>query len=392
VLFIDIDNFKTINDSLGHDVGDNIIVECSKILKKTISESDVVARIGGDEFVVILSGKNIKHISSDISSKIIRSFQNPIQTSSYKLNITVSIGISLFPDDTDEYKNLFKYADTAMYEAKDKGRNNFQFYKKNLSSMMHDRLEIEQALKEALKNDEVYTMYQPKYNISTKEIVGLEALARWNSKELGNIRPDKFISISEGTGDILEIGLFIFKKACQDFKLFKDVYPNLESISINVSTVQLYNEQFTDDIHMITNELGIPTSSIMLEITETHVMKNITYSMNVLNRLRELGFRISIDDFGTGHSSLSYLKRLPIDELKIDKSFIDDLPGDANDVAITKAIISLSKNMGYKNIAEGIETKEQEDFLVKNGCELGQGYLFCKPCTQENLIEFLKGF
>ncbi|WP_373072551.1 EAL domain-containing protein [Sulfurimonas sp.] len=390
VLFIDIDNFKTINDSLGHDVGDSVIIECSKILKNTVKESEIVARIGGDEFVIIISGENTKHTSTNLCSEILKSFAKPIEANGYKLSITLSIGVSLFPEDSNDHKKLFKHADIAMYEAKDKGKNNFQFYKKKLSSQMHDRLEIEQALKQALKEDEIYVVYQPKYDIATKQIVGLEALARWNSKELGNIRPDKFISIAEETGDILEIGHFIFKKACEDFRTFKTIYPELESISINVSTIQLYNKKFVEEILNITKETKVYTSSVMIEITETHVMKNITYSMGVLNTLKEFGFRVSIDDFGTGHSSLNYLKRFPIDELKIDKSFVDDLPLDSNDIAIAKAIISLSRNMGYKNVAEGIETIEQEEFLLSHGCDVGQGYLFCKPKEKEDLLEFLQ--
>lgn len=390
VLFIDIDNFKTINDSLGHDIGDIVILECSKILKSTVSSSEIVARIGGDEFVVIISAEEAKHHSAAMSMDILKAFSKPIEADGYKLSITLSIGVSLFPDDADDHKKLFKHADIAMYEAKEKGRNNFQFYKKKLSSQMHDRLDIEQALKKAIQNKEIYTMYQPKYDIASKSVLSLEALARWNSKKLGNIKPDRFISIAEETGDILEIGCFIFRRACEDFRAFKTIYPELESISINISTIQLYNKKFVEEILKITKETKVYTSSIMLEITETHVMKNITYSMGVLNTLKEFGFRISIDDFGTGHSSLNYLKRFPIDELKIDKSFVDDLPLDSNDIAIAKAIISLSRNMGYRNVAEGIETVEQEEFLLSHGCEVGQGYLFCEPKVKEELLEFLQ--
>ncbi len=390
VLFIDIDNFKTINDSLGHDVGDELIIECAKILDKLVGKDSMLARTGGDEFVIVSVYEDVIQGATKLSEKIIHAFQDPVETNMYKLNITVSIGISIYPDDSADFRRLFKYADTAMYEAKDKGRNNYQFYRKKLSTQMHQRLEIEQALKHALQNEEIYPVYQPKYNIQTQAVVGLETLARWESVELGNVTPDKFIPISERTGDILEIGLFIFKSACEDFKSIKIVYPQIEFISINVSAVQLYNDEFLENITQIVKKSSLEPSNIVLEITETHVMQNMEYSISILNELKEVGFSISIDDFGTGHSSLNYLKRFPIDELKIDKSFIDDLPYDPNDIALTKTIISLSKNMGYKNVAEGIETKEQESFLLENGCFIGQGFLFSRPRKKDDLISFLK--
>lgn len=392
ILFIDIDNFKTINDTLGHDVGDGFIKECSKILKNSIRKSDILARVGGDEFVIVLQTLDSDHNANKVCESIISQFQEPIQTKSAKLNITMSIGVSMFPDDAEDYITLFKYADLAMYKAKENGKNNFQFYSKNLSSNISGRLDIEQALKHSVENQEIYTMYQPKYELKTQRIVGFEALARWENEKLGLVPPDKFIPISENTNDIIYIGLYVFKKACEDFLEFKKIDDNIDYMSINISTVQLYQDQFVDDIIKIVKDVGIDASSIMLEITETHIMKNISHSLLALNKMKELGFCISIDDFGTGYSSLSYLKRFPINELKIDKSFVDDLPSDPNDTAISKAIISMSKNMGYKNVAEGIETKEQEDFLLEIGCEIGQGYLFCKPKKKDELIVFLKEY
>jgi len=391
ILFIDIDNFKTINDTLGHDVGDEFIKECAFLLKSSIRESDLLARIGGDEFVIILESLNSDYSSAKVCTNIINKFKKPIKTKHNTLSITVSIGISIFPNDADNYITLFKNADMAMYEAKDKGKNNFQYYKKELSEGIHERLKIEQALKTALSKDEIFLVYQPKYKIKTQEVIGFETLVRWINKELGFIGPDKFIPIAEDTNDILEIGLYIFEKACIDFLELKKYRDSIASISINISTVQLYQDTFVDDILKIVDKLKIDPKLIMLEITETHIMKNIFHSMDVLNKLKSLGFKLSIDDFGTGYSSLNYLKQFPIDELKIDKSFVDELPHDQNDVAISKAIISLSKNMNYKNVAEGIETKEQENFLEESGCEIGQGYLFCKPLIKEDMIKYLRG-
>jgi len=390
ILFIDLDRFKTINDTLGHDVGDELLVECAKRMREGLRDSDMLARVGGDEFVIIIESPSNDYSAAHVCEKILQLFTQPIQTKAHLLNITLSIGVSIYPDDDSDYKQLFKYADIAMYEAKDAGKNTYKYYQKELSIEAHARLDMEQNLALALENSELYMMYQPKYSIIDKRIVGLEALARWESNTLGNVSPQKFIQVAEDTGFIIEIGLFIFAQSCKDFLEFKKYYPKLQTVSINISAVQLYQDSFISSILKIIQGVGIATSSIILEITETHIMKNVQQSTILLRELRALGFSISIDDFGTGHSSLSYLKLFPIDELKIDKSFVDDLPYDKNDIAISKSIITLSKSMGYVNVAEGIENEAQEQFLKKNNCSIGQGYYFCKPKTKDDLISFLK--
>ncbi len=390
ILFVDLDRFKIINDTLGHDVGDELLIETAKRMRSGLRDSDMLARVGGDEFVIVVESPNDSYSAAHVCEKIIQLFHEPIQTTSHLLNITLSIGVSIFPDDDTNFIQLFKYADIAMYEAKDSGKNTYRYYQKELSIEAHKRLDMEQALKVALDNSELYMMYQPKYNIMNREVVGLEALVRWENEKLGFVPPDKFISIAEDTGFIIEIGLFIFEKSCRDYLTFKKSSKTLKSISINISAVQLYQDSFTDDIIKITNRVGVSPREIVLEITETHIMKNINQSMSLLKSLKDLGFSISIDDFGTGHSSLSYLKLFPIDELKIDKSFVDDLPHDKNDVAISKAIIALSQSMDYVNVAEGIENREQELFMRDNGCLLGQGYYFSKPKRKDELIAFLK--
>ena len=390
VLFIDLDKFKNINDTLGHDVGDELLVECAKRIQSALRESDIVARVGGDEFVVVMENIENEYSTAQVAKKILRLFNHPIITKEHQLNITLSIGISMFPDDAQDCITLFKYADVAMYDAKEKGRNNFQYYKKQLSIDVNQRLKVEQALRHALDKSELFLMYQPKYDLKTHNTVGLEALVRWQSPELGFVPPDKFIGIAEDTGDILEIGMFIFKKACENFIVFKQVNPYLKSISINISVIQLYQKNFISNIKEVVKFYDLKPQDIILEITESHVMKNVHAAMNILLTLKVAGFRISIDDFGTGYSSLSYLKQFPIDELKIDKSFVDDLPHNEDDIAIVRTIIGLSSSMGYTNTAEGIETKEQEMFLAKNKCQLGQGYYFCKPQKKDNLIEFFR--
>ena len=386
ILFIDLDRFKNINDTLGHDVGDELLIEVSNRLKQTLRNSDMLSRFGGDEFAVVLDGMDDSYSAAYVCKKILSLFISPIQTKQHQLNITLSIGVSIFPDDAKDSTTLFKYADIAMYKAKNAGRNTYRHYKKELSIDVHNRFDMEQALKYAMTSDEFYMMYQPQYNLDDKNIVGLEALVRWESKTIGFIGPDKFIPVCEDVGYILELGLFIFKQSCIDFLIFSQKSDTLKTISINISAVQLYQDKFIDNIMNIVDEVGIQTQNIMLEITETHIMKNVIHSMNVLQKLKKLGFNISIDDFGTGHSSLSYLKRFPISELKIDKSFVDNLPNDKDDISIVKAILALSSSMEYVNVAEGIENLEQEKFLQENGCKIGQGYYFSKPLKKDSIL------
>ena len=390
LLFIDLDRFKNINDILGHDIGDELLIEVSKRLKSALRKSDMLSRFGGDEFVIVIEGIDDNYSATRVCEKIIHYFQEAIQTRQHLLNISLSIGVSMFPSDAKDSTTLLKYADMAMYKAKNSGKNTYKYYQKEHSISTRSRFDIEQALKNAMAYNEFYMMYQPQYNINNKSIVGLEALVRWDSKKLGLIPPDKFIPVCEDVGYILVLGLFIFRQSCTDFLIFKKNSKTLKTISINISAIQLYQDRFIEDVIKIVKDVKIQTKEIVLEITETHIMKNIIHSMDILDKLKKLGFNISIDDFGTGHSSLSYLKRFPINELKIDKSFIENLPDDKDDVSIIKAIMALSVSMEYTNVAEGIENITQEQFLADNGCQVGQGYYFCKPKIKENLIEFLR--
>ena len=255
---------------------------------------------------------------------------------------------------------------------------------------MRDQLKIEQALKFALPNDEIYLNYQPQYTLKDRKIIAFEALVRWNSKKLGFTGPDAFIPIAEDTGMIIEIGEFIFEQACKDFIKFKEVHNELKYIAINISSIQFRDKKFISKIKNILKRTNILASQVEIEITERYIMEFNTLNLNILGELRELGFRMSIDDFGTGYSSMNYLSKLPIDIIKVDKSFVDDIPQDNNNVQISKAIIAISKSLGYENVAEGIETKEQEDCLLSLDCAIGQGYLFSRPLDFENAIKFLK--
>jgi len=389
LMYLDLDRFKTINDSLGHHIGDALLKVFANRLQYALDKNDFIARIGGDEFVIILEIKNDKD-ANDIARRILNLLQSPINVHGHSLNITTSIGLSFFPSDGDDLETLMKHADTAMYRAKKNGRNNFQIFTQQLSNEINERLKIEQALRNALKNSELYLTYQPKYSLRNCQIIGFEALIRWENKKLGFVGPDKFIPIAEEIGLIDEIGLFVFEKACRDFKSFKKINPDLKSIAINISTIQFREQEFISKLNKLCQTIEIKPSDIELEITESCLMDNIEKNIQMLDKLQEHGYKIAIDDFGTGYSSFGYLKKLPINTIKIDKSFVDDITVKKADKDIVKAIIGLSKNLGFDTVAEGIETKEQEKLLHKLGCDTGQGYLFSRPLKYKDIKEFIK--
>ena len=390
ILFIDLDRFKIINDTLGHQVGDRLLQNVASRIKKTLRDTDMVARMGGDEFIVVLETAREKKEAAYVCQKILNTIKDPIKIGEHTLNTSASIGIAMFPSNGDNISTLVKNADTAMYHAKKEGKNNYQYYNTELSIDMRDQLKIEQALKFALPDDEIYLNYQPQYTLKDRKIIAFEALVRWNSKKLGFTGPDAFIPIAEDTGMIIEIGEFIFEQACKDFIKFKEVHNELKYIAINISSIQFRDKKFIFKIKNILKRTNILASQVEIEITERYIMEFNTLNLNILGELRELGFRMSIDDFGTGYSSMNYLSKLPIDIIKVDKSFVDDIPQDNNNVQISKAIIAISKSLGYENVAEGIETKEQEDCLLSLDCAIGQGYLFSRPLDFENAIKFLK--
>ncbi len=381
VLFIDLDGFKFINDGLGHDIGDKLLKDIAFRLKELMQTNANVYRIGGDEFSIILNFINLDEV--DLYAKnIIKKVNGKFIINNHSLHVGCSIGISIYPSDSIEFTDLMKYADTAMYKAKQNGKNRFEYYTKELSSKVSKRFEIEQEFKNALKQNEFYLVYQPKYSLSTHKIYSVEVLLRWQSSSLGNINPAVFIPIAEEMGFIYELGLFVFRKACEDFKELKDSL-GVKLITINISALQLVQDDFIKSIKDILKETNVEAKDIGIELTETSIAKSIEEIVEVLKKLKDLGFKILIDDFGTGYSSLQYLQRLPIDIIKIDKSFVDNL--NSNDVGIIKSVVAISKSFNYKTIAEGIETKAQEDSLLKLGVDMGQGYLFSKP---KKLIEF----
>jgi len=386
VLFLDLDRFKNINDNFGHTVGDEVLIQTAKRLKERLRNSDTVARIGGDEFLIMVeTNRNIQDID-----KLTRSIINKIQTPLYINDIqhinSVSIGISIYPGDGEDASTLIKHADNAMYHAKQQGKNNYFYYTKELSEQTQRRYTIEQALLVAIKKEQLTLVFQPQIELETLNIVGVEALVRWHHPELGFISPAEFIPVAEETGLIVEIGEWIFRQSCQTFSNWKKAGLHLDSLAINVSSVQFNQPNITHTFSQIIDSFDIPAHEIEIEITERYIMADTEQNNSILQSLRESGFRISVDDFGTGYSSMSYLKTLPLDIIKIDKSFIDEIPHDNNDLQITKAILALSHSLGYTVIAEGIEKQEQLETLRYMSCDIGQGYYFNKPLPADELL------
>ncbi len=388
LLFIDLDRFKIVNDTLGHHVGDEMLKVVAKRLESVIRDADVLARVGGDEFIVLLEGMKHQDEAALVSEKILKSIKEQIHVDEYELNTTASIGIALYPDDGEDINSLIKNADSAMYLAKAEGKDSYRYYTKHLSDEVHERLTLEHYLRHALEKDEFSLVFQPQYDLATHKIIAAEALLRWDRHERDVITPNRFIPIAEDSGVILAIGEWVFINACKEFLKWRSLGLDIEQISINVSSVQFNQEDVVEHFKTMIEEVGIEAGSVELEITERYVMEHTKQNQDILDELRDIGFKISIDDFGTGYSSMSYLKTLPLDTIKIDKSFIDDIPHGPNDVAITKAILVLAKSLEYTVVAEGIENIDQEHFLKTHQCDIGQGYLFSRPLTPQAFIAF----
>ena len=386
VCFIDLDRFKIINDTLGHDIGDEVLIIVAQRLKKSLRESDFISRWGGDEFVVILENLSSASEAAIVMTNVINTLKEPMYIQSHHLITTASIGIALFPENGEDANTLIKHADSAMYLAKDMGKNNFRFYTKELSKEIQNKMQIDIALHNALENNEIYMVFQPQYTLKEKKIISVEALVRWESDELGFVPPDQFIPVAEENGTIITLGYFIFEESCKAFKRMKTDGVNLQTIAINVSSIQFKEPNLLETFISIAKRHDLSPENIEIEITERFIMEHTLSNINLLQNFRDYGFKISIDDFGTGYSSISYLKNLPANTIKIDKSFVDDIKENSSDNIIIEAIIALSKTLGYETVAEGIETKEQEEFLRDVSCDIGQGYLFSKPLSCDDII------
>ncbi|WP_373001832.1 EAL domain-containing protein [Sulfurimonas sp.] len=389
VLFIDLDHFKEINDSLGHGVGDKVLIEVSRRIKNQMRKSDTLSRLGGDEFCIILNDIIDIEDMSDIISGGMEILKKPIEIDGHTLYIGMSIGVSVYPSDGNSASTLLKNADAAMYKAKGDGRNTYCFYDEAMTERAFERVFLETALRKALEEDELVVYFQPQIDAKENKLVGMEALVRWEHPTMGFIYPDKFIPLAEITGMIVELDRIVMKKALTQFKKWDKAGLNPGKLALNLAIKQIEEDDFIEFVENILDCEECSYKNIEFELTENQIMNNPEASIETLQKLSDLGISIAIDDFGTGYSSLAYLKRLPINKLKIDRSFIKDLPQDADDTAITKTIISLCSSLNLKVIAEGVETEEQKNFILKNGCQFIQGYYYSRPLSIEDMTKFL---
>jgi diguanylate cyclase (GGDEF)-like protein len=391
LLFIDLDRFKQINDSLGHHVGDEVLILVTKRLQITISENAMLSRLGGDEFTLIVEHLKNPEEAQVIAQKIIDTLADPVEINDTKFYITPSIGISIYPKDGDG-DNLLKNADAAMYKAKEEGRNNFQFYSSEMTKMAFSKVMLQGSLRQAIERDEFQVFYQPQIDAVAKRVIGFEALVRWEHPTEGIISPAHFIPLAEETGLVVEIDQIVMQKAMEQVSQWHESGLFDGTLSLNLAAKQLANPDCLHILKQRMEEFNFQSSWLELEVTESDIMHRPEEAIQKLEKIHSLGIRISIDDFGTGYSSLSYLKRFPIDKLKIDQSFVCDIPNSEDDSAIVKAIIALAKTLGLSLIAEGVETQEQKDFLIENSCINIQGYLYAKPMNAQDAQAFLENF
>ena len=389
IMFLDLDNFKSINDTLGHDVGDRVLQVVANRLLACLRESDTVARIGGDEFTVLVEDMTTMESIAALAQQIIDSLSLPFPLDGREMFCTVSVGIAIYPDDSESLDGLMKSADSAMYRAKEQGRNTYRFFTEDMHRRAYERLLLENRLRGALKRGEFQLHYQPQIDVASGATVGIEALLRWNDEERGLVQPLEFIGVLEDTGMIVEVGHWVLEEACAFNQSLREIGLPPIRVAVNISPRQFRQKGLVESIRQILSNTGLGAEYLDLEITES-VLVDAVDAPDVLERLSGMGVRLSIDDFGTGYSSLSYLKRFPIDTLKIDRSFVRDIMTDSDDAAITVAIIALSRSLRLKVLAEGVETAEQLASLRHHGCDEIQGFLYARPMSGDALVAWLR--
>ncbi|WP_245942623.1 sensor domain-containing protein [Candidatus Colwellia aromaticivorans] len=388
VLFLDLDDFKKVNDSLGHEVGDKLLIESATRLKKIVRKEDTVGRLGGDEFIFLLRGLSDELSALSIAENLLRTFRNPFKIDGRELILTLSIGIAMFPENGKDTSELLRNADAAMYKAKSLGRNTYSFFTKEMNVNMLRRLEIEEQMRGALERGEFDVYYQPQIDTTNKQIIGAEALLRWYNPALGNVTPDEFIPIAAHMGLIVPIGQFVLKRALSFLSTWQTKQQNSLRIAVNLSPRQFRDPLLFDFIERSLIKANVSADKLELEITEGVLMIGQTYIDEALIKLHKLGVKLSMDDFGTGYSSLSYLRQYAFDILKIDRSFITDITSNKADYDLVKATIAMAQSLGLKVIAEGVKTKEQFELLNQLKCDYIQGYYFSKPITAKQLLNF----
>ena len=391
VMFIDMDRFKTINDTLGHHVGDLLLIEVARRLRDSVRDSDIVARLGGDEFVVVLTGMTDNLDAASLADKILRSLGQPYAIEGNELHSSPSIGIAVYPSDGDDVPTLMKNADTAMYHAKERGRNNVQYFTAAMNAAASERLGLENDLRTALREGQLHLHYQPQVRARDGRASGVEALARWRHPTLGDIPPLKFIPVAEESGLIESLGSWVTEEACRQLSAWRAEGIDGIRMAVNLSAQQLRSPGLVQSVATMLKHHGLKGCDLELEITESVAMENPERAITQLQALRELGIHLAIDDFGTGYSSLAYLKRLPIQVLKLDRTFVRDIETDPSDAEISVATLALAHNLGLEVIAEGVETEGQRDFLIRHQCDYLQGYLFSRPLPAEDALAFIRG-
>lgn len=388
LMYLDLDRFKLINDTLGHDIGDKLLKEIAERLKACVRQDDTVARIGGDEFVTLLPGINRGENVGKIANKILEAIREPVIIEEHEMYLTISIGVTIFPDDGENDENLLTNADVAMYRAKEKGKNNFQLYTPELNDKALERLAMENSLRRALEYKEFVVYYQPKVDAKNEEVIGMEALIRWQHPNWGLVPPYKFIPIAEETGLIVPIGEWVLHTACAQNKALQNAgFPPL-TVAVNLSARQFELQDLTKMVSKILEETGLDPQYLELEITESIAMQNIEHTLKMINELKEMGVKFAIDDFGTGYSSLSQLNSFSINKLKIDRSFVSKIGGKDGNSIIASTVLALGKSLELGVVAEGVETKEQVEFFKENECDEMQGYYFGRPMSNEKFEKF----
>ncbi|MGA9671647.1 MAG: EAL domain-containing protein [Terracidiphilus sp.] len=390
LLFLDLDRFKIINDSLGHSVGDLLLQQVATRLKKEIRQDDTVARVGGDEFLIVLTSVVNADEVQAIAMRIVNSLTGEFRIQDRSLSVSCSLGITIFPEHGSDSETLIKNADAAMYCAKEKGSNTICFFTDEMNARVMERLTLEHSLRLALERDELFLLYQPQNDIVSGKITGLEALLRWQSPDLGLVMPDRFIRIAENSGLMTAIGEWVLRTSCSQIKKWQDEGLPVVPVAVNVSAVQFRQEGFRELIKQVLHETGLDPGFLQLELTESVLLSNADVMFEVLRDLKEMGLKLVIDDFGTGYSSLNYLRQFPVTKLKIDRSFIRDVAVNTDDAAITTAIINMSKGLNLKVLAEGVENKAQLSFLRNQGCDEFQGYYFSRPLKVEDAANILQ--
>lgn len=390
VIFIDLDRFKIINDTFGHSVGDTLLQSVALRLKDAVRQNDTVSRLGGDEFIILLSEIEKVQDAAIVAQKILHLLSTPFVVHCHELNITASIGISVYPDDGNDVQALMKKADTAMYHVKEQGKNAYQFYKENMNTMLFERILLENNLHRAIERNEFLLYYQPKIDTNSWKICGVEVLLRWQHSEMGLVNPSQFIPIAEETNLIIPIGEWVLRTACMQCMLWKREGFPLLSVAVNLSGRQLKHQNLLEMIRKVLEETGFNPEYLELELTESVIMHQAEKITEILHKLKAIGIKVSIDDFGTGYSSLSYLKRFPIDKLKIDQSFVRDVTTSADDSAIVTAIIAIAQSLKLKIVAEGVETADQLAFLKDMQCDEVQGFYFSRPLNTDEFTRLLR--